>query len=103
MNIPKKIRIGSFDYNVDYTNETLILNAQQCYGLINYENTEIKIAKNIQNKQKQEQTFLHELFHGIVKEYKIDFTEDEENIVDKLANGIYQILKDNKELFEDIN
>lgn len=95
MDIPNKARVGSLDYDIELTDETLVLNAQQCLGMIDYDNLKIKIAKNIQSKQKQEQTFLHELAHAIVKEYKIDFTEDEEIIVDKFAVGLHQVIRDN--------
>lgn len=95
MNIPSKVRIGSIDYDVELTDETLVLNAQQSLGIIDYDNTKIRIAKDIQSQQKQEQTFLHEVVHGITREFKIDFTEDEETIVDKLAYGLHQIIRDN--------
>lgn len=95
MNIPSKVRIGSIDYDVELTDETLVLNAQQSLGIIDYDNTKIRIAKNIQSQQKQEQTFLHEVVHAITREFKIDFTEDEETIVDKLAYGLHQVIKDN--------
>ena len=95
MNIPSKVRVGSVDYDVKLTDETLVLNAQQSLGIIDYDNNKIKIANNIQSNQRQEQTFLHELVHAITREFKIDFTEDEEVIVDKLAYGLHQVIRDN--------
>lgn len=95
MNIPNKIRVGSIDYDVELTDEILVLDSQQSLGIIDYDNTKIKIAQNIQSQQKQEQTFLHELVHAITREFKIDFSEDEEVIVDKLAYGLHQLIRDN--------
>lgn len=95
MNISNKIRVGSIYYDVELTDETLVLNNQQCLGIIDYDNTKIRIAKNIQSQQNQEKTFLHELVHAITREFKIDFTEDEEVIVDKLAYGLHQVIRDN--------
>lgn len=95
MNIPSKVRVGSVDYDVELTDETLVLNTQQSLGIIDYENNKIRIANNIQSNQRQEQTFLHELVHAITREFKIDFTEDEEVIVDKLAYGLHQVIRDN--------
>lgn len=95
MEIPSKIRVGSFDYDVELTDETLVLNASQCLGIIDCDKLKIKVARNIQSKQKQEQTFLHEVVHAIVKEYKVDFTEDEETIVDKVSCGLHQVIRDN--------
>lgn len=97
MEIPSKVRIGSIDYDVELTDEILVLNAQQSLGIIDYDNTKIKIANNLQSKQKQEQTFLHEVVHAITREFKIDFTEDEETVVDKLALGLHQVIRDNME------
>ena len=95
MNIPSKVRVGSIDYDVELTDETLVLNTQQSLGIIDYDNNKIRIANNIQSNQRQEQTFLHELVHAITREFKIDFTEDEETIVDKLAYGLHQVIRDN--------
>ena len=95
MNIPSKVRVGSVDYDVELTDETLVLNTQQSLGIIDYDNNKIRIANNIQSNQRQEQTFLHELVHAITREFKIDFTEDEETIVDKLAYGLHQVIRDN--------
>lgn len=97
MNIPSKIRIGSVDYTVEKTDEYLKLDGEQCLGIIDYEIQTIKIAKNIQHNQRQEQTFLHEVIHAITKEFKIDFSEEEEVIVDKLALGLHQVIRDNFE------
>lgn len=95
MNIPSKVRIGSIDYDVELTDETLVLNTQQSLGIIDYDNNKIRIANNIQSEQRQEQTFLHELVHGIVHEFKIDFSADEEDVVDRFADGLQQVIKDN--------
>ncbi len=97
MNIPSKIRIGSVDYTVEKTDEYLKLDGEQCLGIIDYEIQTIKIANNIQHNQRQEQTFLHEVIHAITKEFKIDFSEEEEVIVDKLALGLHQVIRDNLE------
>ena len=95
MNIPSKVRVGSIDYDVELTDETLVLNTQQSLGIIDYDNNKIRIANNIQSNQRQEQTFLHELVHAVTREFKIDFTEDEEVIVDKFAYGLHQVIRDN--------
>lgn len=97
MNIPRTIRIGSVDYTVEKTDEYLKLDGEQCLGIINYEEQTIKLAKNIQHEQILEQTFLHELVHGIVHEYKVDFAADEETIVDTMALGLHQVIRDNLE------
>lgn len=102
MNIPRTIRIGSVDYTVEKTDEYLKLDGKQCLGIIDYEKQTIRIANNLQHKQRQEQTFLHEVVHAITREFKIDFNEEEETIVDKLALGLHQVIRDNLDVVKSI-
>jgi hypothetical protein len=94
------VKIGGMTYRVLYANEAqfermgddstylgqmvhlkglLLLNANAC-------------------PQQQEETFLHEVIHGIEKSYGLEL---EERDVTALSSGIYQVLKDNKLLRED--
>lgn len=101
MNIPEKVRIGSCDYSVNIIDEKLILNARECKGIIDYEFHNIKINNEVQDMQGKEQTFLHELLHGIVKERNLDLSNsDEETIVDEIAMGLHQVIRDNPYIFK---
>lgn len=53
MNIPEKIRIGSVDYDVEFTDENLVCNGMESYAWIDYNYHLIKINKNLQDKQGQ--------------------------------------------------
>lgn len=100
MNIPGKVRIGSIDYEVIIEDNTIVLDAVQCKGKINFEFHKISIDSSIQDKQGQEQTFLHELVHGIVEERSLDLKQDdEETIIDEIAIGLHQVIRDNPEIF----
>lgn len=100
MEIPNKVIIGSVDYEVIIKDETIVLDAVQCKGKIDYDYHEINIDSSVQDKQGQEQTFLHELIHGIVRERNLDFKNaDDETIVDGLAIGLHQVIRDNPEIF----
>ncbi|WP_346880566.1 hypothetical protein [Clostridium sp. UBA3061] len=100
MNIPNKVRIGSADYEVKQEDKTITINSAQCKGMIDYEYHEIKIDTSIQDKQGMEQTFLHELVHGIVRERSLDLqNSDDETIVDEIAMGLHQVIRDNIEIF----
>lgn len=102
MNIPEKIRIGSSDYSVLLTDENLVCNGQESYGWINYNYHLIKINKNIQDKQGQEKTLLHELIHGIVRERSLDVANsNEEIIVEEIAMGLHQVIRDNPNMFKE--
>lgn len=95
MNIPSKVRVGSVDYDVIVSDSIILKNNQQCYGHIDWEHHKIEIDNTLQDEQGLSKTFLHELVHGIVHEFKIDFSADEEDIVDKLADGLHQVIRDN--------
>lgn len=96
MNIPKIVRIGSMDYSVKMTDETIVLDRRECKGMIDYEFHEIKISNVAQDRQGQEQTFLHELLHGIVRERNLDLQNtDDEIIIDEIAVGLHQVIRDN--------
>lgn len=102
MNIPNKVRIGSADYEVKQEDKTITINSVQCKGMIDYEYHEIKIDTSIQDKQGMEQTFLHELVHGIVRERSLDLqNSDDETIVDEIAMGLHQVIRDNANIFKE--
>lgn len=97
MNIKNAIKIGSMTYSVKITNEPIILNHQECKGIIEYDDLTIKISNKIA-KQRQEETFIHEILHGIIHERNL-ILEDEEMIVEEISKCLYQVIKDNKEIF----
>lgn len=100
MNIPGSVRIGSSDYEVNLSEEILVLNGQQCKGTIDYDYHQIKISSGVQDKQGQEQTFLHEMIHGIIRERNLDVkNSEEESIVEEIALGLHQVIRDNVNIF----
>jgi hypothetical protein len=100
MKIPLEIRIGSCDYSRNYTKENIVLNNKACYASIDYENHSILIDDKKGDRQQHELSFLHELFHGIVKERNIE-VENEELIVEELARGLHQVIRDNPDIFKE--
>ncbi len=99
MNIPEKIRIGSFDYEVKLTKDNLVCRGSECYGVIDYNHHNIKINEMLQDGQGQEQTFLHEMLHGIIRERNLT-VENEELVVEEIALGLHQVIRDNPEIFK---
>ncbi|MCR1821283.1 hypothetical protein [Terrisporobacter muris] len=99
MKIPSKVRVGSIDYTINSKDERQILNARQCYGVIDYEYHTIELDSGIQDIQGLERTFLHELVHAIVKEHKINLEGDSEEVTDNLAFGLHQVIRDNPSIF----
>lgn len=98
--LPSFIRIGCFSYDIILTDEPIIVDNQSCKGMIDYDNHQIKIKKSGISEQQQEQTFWHEVIHGIIR-YR-NFTPnkvDEETCVDELAIGLYGVVKANRDIF----
>lgn len=100
MNIPHKIRIGGADYRVRTCTGPVIVDGKQCYGSIEYASHEIIIDKTLGDHAHQICTLLHEVLHGIVHDRMIDFKADEEDVIDALARGLYQVLADNPDLMK---
>ena len=98
MRILEKIRIGSVDYTVEMTDNNVVVDNQACYGSISYTDHVIKIDKKLGDRQRVELTMLHEMFHGVLHERGIKI-DDEESIVESLAKGLHQIVRDNQEMF----
>jgi hypothetical protein len=98
MTIPDKIRIAGKDYAVTYTDK-LNNGVNICLGHIDYDKATIEIEPNCQERQTMNQTLLHEILHGICNHYKLDINDNEDTI-DKLANGFYMVIADNPEMFE---
>jgi hypothetical protein len=103
MEIPKIIRIGSCDYTVNQVDKTLVINAIQCKGTIDYDFHRIDLDTSVQDKQGQEQTLLHEIIHGIVRERNLDLqNSDNETITDEIAMGLHQVIRDNPNIFKEV-
>ena len=99
MKIPDKVKIGPYTYSVELTDGPIIVGGRECNGSIEYENLKIRIL-NKSAEQIQITTFLHEVYHGIVRLHGIAFrTWDDEEIIDYTAIGWHQVIIDNPEMF----
>lgn len=100
MKILDKIRIGSVDYDIKQTDNNVVVDGRTCYGAIRYSDHVIELDGKLCDRQRMELTLLHEMFHGILHERAIQ-VENEEELVEGLARGMHQILRDNSEMFSD--
>lgn len=69
-----------------------------CYGTTHHSHQKIFLDPTT-TKQKNEQTFIHEITHAVWSAYGLKevkaLKEFEEQIVDSLSSGLYQVLNDN--------
>lgn len=99
MKIPEKVRIGGVVYDVQYE-DRLNDGTSLAYGHIDYDKALIRLAPNLQSQQGECQTLLHEIMHGIAKHFELKIENDEKTI-DVLARGLYMVISDNPEIFND--
>ncbi len=100
MKIPESIRIGGIDYSVKYV-PNLNDSRRVVYGQIDFKTCVIKFNSAIeQSAQARCIVMWHEILHGIAEHANLEI-EDEENVIDTLAKGVYQVLQDNgRKLFD---
>jgi len=95
MKIPKSIKIGGKTYAVEVTEN--ISMGDRYSGEIDYQKLIIRIRPT--KSDNKEQTFLHEVFHGIFD--FCGYKEHDEELIDRLASTLQAILKDNKGILGD--
>jgi hypothetical protein len=103
MRIPKTLKIGGRIYKI--TIPFVFTDAHRClYGLHDPAKQTIKMTELDEfgvkrHQQSIDHTFLHEILHAIDNVYiggKIGMYEDGEHIIDQLAEGLLQVIRDNK-------
>ena len=98
MRIPKKVKVGGHWYKVHIG--YIFKERFDRSGDTDSDIKEIRIAKETLGvplpKSQVEQVFIHEILHAIDWVYNSD--ELEEKQIKRLAEGLYQVLKDNKML-----
>lgn len=97
MKIPKKIKIGGFVWQVEESEK--VTTEGGVFGSCHHAKQRIFLDPN-ETEQKKEHTLLHETMHaiwwqsGLRERYK-DTKNLEEEVIQALAHGVYQVLKDN--------
>ena len=102
MKIPEKVKISGYNYNVSRPEEAFVSGGSACDGLHDFSKQEIIVAKE-GNMAYQQTVFLHELTHGIIRNYcdGIMSDYDEERFTEQFAKGLYQVINDNPDVFKE--
>lgn len=98
-NIPDKVKIGFKDYKVNKVGHEVISDNQVCYGEIQYDNGVINLS-TINSKDMQNCALIHECVHGIDDIFDIGLSEDK---IIKLGKGMYEFIKDNPQIFTNVD
>ena len=93
-----KIRILGVDYDV-LVEDVVLLEGQACYGCIEHNDAVIRLQRG-NAPQKQTETVIHEILHGIINGFdpveQLGMSNEvEERVVRTLGRGLYQVIKDN--------
>lgn len=96
MKIPKKLKVGGHTYTV--LNKYKFVDRSDRCGQSDHDTLEIKLAHLTQNGFRRSEscmgeTFIHELLHCADITYNSHLLTEE--MVERLANGLWQILSDN--------
>jgi len=97
-----KIRIGAYEWSYDDTVEKVPSKDpdENDLGICDYNNLEIFIKMGIPDTVKKV-TIMHELFHAFFASAGYQLKDDEENIVDILANQFVLFIKNNRKFFKE--
>ena len=96
LKIPKTVKVGGTVFKVIYP--YAFREGSDDRGQVYWDSCEIRVQK-AEDPQVEEQTFMHELLHAIQATYNGDVLED--NITERMAQGLYQVIKDNDFLCQD--
>ena len=91
MKIPKQIKIGNLIYKITFSDD-ITVNSCGRSGLVKQR----IILNSEMSNDLQYETFLHEIIHQILDSKSFKQESADEKLVDVLATGFYQVLKDNK-------
>lgn len=88
-----KFKIGKRYFNIKFVNK---IDEEDSWGFISHSDRIIKIKKT--NNTEERITLLHEMIHAIF--YSLGHREQKEKLVHALAEKLYEILLDNKDIFK---
>jgi len=96
MKFLKKIKIAGHEYKIIYPCNSITKDG--AVGTASHDFDEIKICEKYKNKRARvnseiEETLLHEILHCVDRTYNNAMLS--ENQINRLSQGLYQVLKDN--------
>ena len=92
-----KVKIGYKEYEIVKKEEIIEL-PNELYGRIDFDKEKIELSTKY-NRNQQNQTFLHELIHGIFDKLDMYELRDNETVVNQLSKELYEVILDNPHIF----
>jgi hypothetical protein len=95
MKIPKTLKVAGHEYKVFFDDK--FLNKQGLFGQCDFVTQKIRLCKKfkkqVRAKSDISRTLIHEIIHAIDNHYNSNTLTEKK--VDRLANGLHQVLVDN--------
>lgn len=99
LNLPNSVKIGAYTYDILYEDGSFVTNNVAVDGLHHFDTHTIRIA-NVGSPAYRETVFLHEVLHAIISCYMPnDPKNQDEDFVDQVSKGLYQLFVDNPDIF----
>jgi hypothetical protein len=97
--LPGNVRVGPFDFRIELMAPCRAA-SEKAFGLCNCLEHVISLQRDMPNKSRVVDTFLHELMHAIYWAYGIEDRDEEERIVGAIAVGMTALFRDNPWLLD---
>lgn len=102
MDLPESIKVGPFNYTVEqYDGYDSLSNGQ--FGFTDNRKCRIVVDIDHSTLEQAQNTLLHEVLHACWHVAGLNDGDNEERIVNSLANVLQQVISDNAELIEYLN
>lgn len=88
----KKINILGLTYTIEEVEQ--VDKNTRLFGEINYVDQTIKLEKGL-SEEKKLNVLLHEIIHAVFEQLNFEKENENEHLIQSLANALYQILKSN--------
>ena len=97
MTLPTTIKVGGFIYRVQVVPHISETDSKVQTGVIDYLASEIRLLDK-EGWQARRQTLVHEVIHAILTYCGQYEANNNEEMIDALSNGLFQVLRENPEL-----
>ena len=98
----ESVMIDAVRYTVEETIEVILVDGQACRGSVDYNQATIKLSVDTENMGdgRKPQTLMHEVIHALLYERGRYEDGDNEELVDTLASGVINLIRQNPELVD---
>ena len=98
--MPEKILIDAVIYQVSATSEPIIVNGIECDAEVMHNSAKIIVSGRLETlgEGKKAKTLMHEVVHAILHQRGLYKASDDEELVDELAKGFVNLIRQNPKL-----